>query len=196
MNKSKTKLATKDLIVAGAFAALYVVLLFVCVSALGFIPVTYLLAPMILSVILGPVYMLYVTKVPKQGAILILAALVGLVTSMGGLWVSLIWSLAIGIAAELIARAGKYRSRNLYLVSYCVFACTHMSPFWTLIVSKQSFLDSCVSYYGADYAATIDRLTPSWIVAALIGISVIGGIAGGLLGKRLLKKHFEKAGVA
>lgn len=195
MKKNSNTLKTKDLIVAGAFAALYIVLLFVCVSALGIIPVTYLVAPMVMSIILGPVYMLYVVKIPKQGAILILAALVGLLTSMGGVWFALIWSLLIGIAAELIARGGKYRSRKLYMASYPVFACTNMGPFWTLVISKPMFLEACTNYYGADYAAAIDRLTPSWIIAVLIGIALVGGIVGGLLGKRLLKKHFEKAGV-
>jgi energy-coupling factor transport system substrate-specific component len=29
----------------------------------------------------------------------------------------------------------------------------------------------------------------------LIGIAVVGGLLGSVLGRRLLKKHFEKAGV-
>ena len=58
-----SKPATKNLMMAGAFAALYVVLLFVTVSATGFIPVVYICAPLILSIVLGTVYMLYVAKI-------------------------------------------------------------------------------------------------------------------------------------
>jgi energy-coupling factor transport system substrate-specific component len=56
MEKQISKLTTKDFIIAGAFAALYVVLLFVVVSATVFIPIVYTFAPLILSVVLGPLY--------------------------------------------------------------------------------------------------------------------------------------------
>ena len=112
MSTKTNKLKTKDLIIAGAFAALYVVVLFAVVTVMGFVPILYLIAPFVNSVILGCIYMMYVTKVPKFGAILILAAATGLLTSTGGVWVSLIWCLALGITAELIVRAGKYKSKN------------------------------------------------------------------------------------
>ena len=158
------KLKTKDLIVAGAFAALYVVVLFAVVTVMGFVPILYLIAPFVNSVILGCIYMMYVMKVPKTGAILILSVAVGLLTSTGGVWVSLIWCLALGIVAELIARAGNHKSKKSYILSYVVFACSSMSPFWMLAYAKPAFLQSCEAYYGADYAATLDKFTPSWII--------------------------------
>jgi energy-coupling factor transport system substrate-specific component len=129
MNKKTHKIKTKDLIVAGAFAALYIVVLMVVVSVLGFLPIVYLMAPFFLSIPLGSIYMLYVMKVPKTGAILILAVLIGLITSMNGMWFSIIWALALGVAAELIARAGKYSSVKMYQTSFCVFAATNMGRF-------------------------------------------------------------------
>ena len=176
MSTKTNKLKTKDLIVAGAFAALYVVVLFAVVTVMGFVPILYLIAPFVNSVILGCIYMMYVMKVPKTGAILILSVAVGLLTSTGGVWVSLIWCLALGIVAELIA-------------------CSSMAPFWMLAYAKPAFLQSCEAYYGADYAATLDKFTPSWIILVLIGIAMLGGLIGGLIGSKLLKKHFQKAGV-
>ena len=186
MSTKTNKLKTKDLIVAGAFAALYVVVLFAVVTVMGFVPILYLIAPFVNSVILGCIYMMYVMKVPKTGAILILSVAVGLLTSTGGVWVSLIWCLALGIVAELIARAGNHKSKKSYILSYVVFACSSMSPFWMLAYE---------AYYGADYAATLDKFTPSWIILVLIGIAMLGGLIGGLIGSKLLKKHFQKAGV-
>lgn len=195
MNQKTNKLRTKDLIIAGAFAALYVVVLFITVSAFGLVPILYIMAPFFMAIILGPIYMLYVTKVPKTGAILILAVLVGLVTCVGGMWFALVWSVILGLAAELIARAGKYRLKRLYCISYCLVACTNMGPFWSVVLAKDTFLASCVTYYGEEYAAAVDALTPSWIVLVLLAIALIGSVIGGVLGNRLLKKHFEKAGV-
>ena len=171
------------------------VVLFAVVTVMGVVPILYLIAPFVNSVILGCIYMMYVTKVPKTGAILILAAAVGLLTSTGGVWVSLIWCLALGIVAELIARAGNHKSKRSYILNYVVFACSSMSPFWMLAYAKPAFIQSCEAYYGADYAATLDKFTPSWIILVLIGIAMLGGLIGGMIGSRLLKKHFQKAGV-
>ncbi|MFV0362030.1 MAG: MptD family putative ECF transporter S component [Suipraeoptans sp.] len=195
MKVKRNKLGAKDLIVAGAFAALYVVLLMVVVSLLGFIPITYILAPFFISVVLGPVYMLYVMKVPKTGAIIILAAVVGLVTSMGGVWYAFIWSMFLGIIAELIARAGRYKSKKMYGASFSIFACANMGPFLILAFSKSTFLKACLEYYGQDYVDTLDRLTPSWIILALMALAFAGGIIGSIIGTNILKKHFEKAGI-
>lgn len=74
----KTKLTTKDLITAGAFGAIYLVLLTVLSSVLTIVPILFLATPLIAGIILGTVYMLYATKVPRTGAILVLALLVGL----------------------------------------------------------------------------------------------------------------------
>ena len=195
MDSQSNKLKTKDLIVAGAFAALYVVVMFAVVTVMGFVPILYLIAPFVNSVILGSVYMMYVTKLPKFGAILILAFIVGLLSSIGGTWVSIIWCIVLGIVAELIARAGKYKSKNSFILSYVIFACSSMSPLWILIYAKPSFLKSCEAYYGAEYASKLDSLTPSWIVFVLIGIAMIGGLIGAMVGSKLLDKHFKKAGV-
>ena len=78
MSTKTNKLKTKDLIVAGAFAALYVAVLFAVVTVMGFVPILYLIAPFVNSVILGCIYMMYVMKVPKTGAILILSVAVGI----------------------------------------------------------------------------------------------------------------------
>ena len=56
MSTKTNKLKTKDLIVAGAFAALYVVVLFAVVTVMGFVPILYLIAPFVNSVILGCIY--------------------------------------------------------------------------------------------------------------------------------------------
>jgi energy-coupling factor transport system substrate-specific component len=194
VEKQTGKLTTKDFIIAGAFAALYVTLLFVVVSATGFIPIVYLFAPFTLSVVLGTVYMLYAAKIPKRWALMILAALMGIVTSMGGMWVCMFWALLLGLAADLIVNTGRH-SRKKYILSFMVFACTNMGPFWMLIIAKQRFLDACTAYSGQDYADTIDRLTPWWIIFVFLAMAVVGGLIGGTLGSRILKKHFEKAGI-
>ena len=185
----KTKHTTKDLITAGAFGAIYLVLLTVLSSVLTIVPILFLATPLIAGIILGTVYMLYATKVPRTGAILVLAILVGLITSMATIF-AVVW----GLIAELIT-AKRRKSAGALAVSYCVFNLTSMGPFFALILAKDAFLESCAGYYGEEYIATLDKLTPSWIVLVLIALALVGGLLGGLFGRKILKKHFVKAGI-
>ena len=161
----KSKLTTKDLIAAGAFAAIYLVLLTVlAVMVLPIVPVLYLATPLIAGIVLGTVYLLYCVKVPKTGAIFILALLVGAITSMASIY-PLIAAAVWGVVAEGIAAGKRRRSPNALAASYCVFNLTSMGPFFSLLLAKDAFLSTCVTYYGQEYADTIDRLTPDWIIA-------------------------------
>lgn len=190
----KQKLKTKDFIYAGAFGAVYLILMLVVVGGTGIIPILYILSPFVVGCVCASVYMLYVTKIRKFGAILILALLFGIVTSSSS-FISLIWALLWGIAAELIARAGKYESKKMFLLSYPVFNLTMIGPFLMLVYAKSHFIDMCRQFYGAEYAQGVDRLTPNWIIFVLMGLALAGGVAGDLLAVKFAKKHFEKAGV-
>ena len=190
----KSKLTTKDLIAAGAFAAIYLVLLTVlAVMVLPIVPVLYLATPLIAGIVLGTVYLLYCVKVPKTGAIFILALLVGAITSMASIY-PLIAAAVWGVVAEGIAAGKRRRSPNALAASYCVFNLTSMGPFFSLLLAKDAFLSTCVTYYGQEYADTIDRLTPDCIIAVFVVLALLGGILGGMFGKKLLKKHFAKVG--
>lgn len=123
-----------------------------------------------------------------------MAVLVGLITSMSTFY-PLLFSVIWGILAEVIASRKERRSAGMLAASYVVFNMTSLGSFVAIIVAKEAFLENCTTYYGADYAAALDALTPNWIVAVLIAFALIGGLLGGLLGKRILKKHFEKAGI-
>ena len=55
--------------------------------------------------------------------------------------------------------------------------------------------------YGVELDSITGRIarqlyTPGWMYPVLFVVTFIGGILGALLGKAVLKKHFEKAGIA
>ena len=191
----KTKLTTKDLISAGAFGAIYLILLTVLSTMIMPVaPVLFLATPLVAGIVLGSVYMLYALKVPRTGAVLILAVLVGLATSMATYY-PLIASIVWGLLSELIIAGKRRHSAKALAASYCVFNLTSMGPFFAIIVGKDAFLTAVSSYYGTEYAATLDALTPDWVVLVLIALALLGGLLGGLFGKRILNKHFIKAGI-
>lgn len=69
------KLKTKDMIYAGAFAALYVVAVLIVMMLVGTIPVIYIACPLLLGIFCGTIYLLSVLKVRKFGATLLIAVL-------------------------------------------------------------------------------------------------------------------------
>ena len=192
---SSNKMNTKDLILAGAFIALYVVALSVIVTIFGFIPVTYLMVPFFLPICMSPIFALYVTKVPRFGAILALGIAVTLVANMTGGVLGIVCSIAAVVVAELIAKSGNYQSKKKYAMAYFSFSFTNIGPFWTLVVAKDSMINACATFYGQEYADQLASLTPSWIIFVFIGMVVVGAIIGNIFAPKVMKKHFEKAGI-
>ena len=191
----KEKMKTKELILAGAFVALYIVVLSILATVLGFVPVLYLILPFVASIALAPIFSLYVTKVPKFGAIIALGVAVVLAANMAAGITAIVWGLVITLIAEFIARSGQYQSKKKYFIAYIVFALTNIGPFFALLFVKDKFLKNLIIFYGEEYAAKFDALTPSWIVFAFMGSALVGGVIGGIFAKKVMKKHFEKAGI-
>ena len=48
---------------------------------------------------------------------------------------------------------------------------------------------------GDQYANTLQSLMPSWMMYVGFALLFVGGILGALLGHKMLKKHFERAGI-
>ncbi len=187
---------TKDLIYAGAFAAVYLVVMFVAVMLLGFVPMLYLfVSPFAVGVLGAIVYTMYILKVKKFGAITILGLLFGLATTTGGHPYSLICAVPLGLIADFICRMGKYESKKMIAISYMVFNITMIGPFMTLVVAKDAFIASVIEYYGQAYGDAIDALATDSLIFTQAGLAILGAALGMLLANKLLKTHFEKAGV-
>ena len=188
------KLQTKDLIMAGVFAVLYVALICIMASLTGmFIPV-YLILPLIAGIVLGPVYTLYISKVPKMGAVLILSVLAGFVMSASSI-VVLLYVVVLGVIAQIILTKTNYSTSGIR-ISYIIFACATEGPFLSLFFAREGFLNTCAQYYGQEYADKIDAVTPIWVIFVQIAIALIGGFIGGRIGMGMNAKHFKKAGIA
>ena len=100
------------------------------------------------------------------------------------------------LLADLIAARGKFRSKKLLLVSYVVFSYGLTGPILPLWFMKDAYIANLTAR-GKD-AAYIDTLfapiNNGSFVAAMAAILVCA-VLGGLFGQRMMKKHFEKAGI-
>ena len=97
----------KDLIYACAFCALYIVAMLIVVMGSGIVlPILYFIAPLTVGTVCGTIYMLYVLKIHKFGAALILGILFSLATN-SFTWYSLAVVLGASLIAELMIFLGK-----------------------------------------------------------------------------------------
>ena len=89
-----------------------------------------------------------------------------------------------------------------FILGAAVGIYTHMLPGFIMgyvsrmFLTRDTFFASLVSSYGQEYVDTLMSYTPDWTYPVLFVVTFIGGILGALLGKAVLKKHFEKAGIA
>lgn len=193
MNK---KLQAKDLINVGIFTAIYFVIFFAGMM-LGYIPIFIPLLGFVCPILCGIPFMLYLTKVKKFGMVSLCGIILGLLNMLIGSGVLvLVFGVVFGIAADCIMKAGKYSSWKCTLLGNGVFSLWIMGFVSRMFLTRTEFFESLISGYGQEYVDTLMSYTPNWMYPVLFVVTFVGGILGALLGKTVLKKHFEKAGIA
>ncbi len=192
----KEKLNGKDLINVGIYSAIYFVIVF-AVAMLGMVPFLYPTSVVFCPLIGGIVYMLFLTKVKKFGMVWIMSILMGLLMLVCGMgYYSLIISVFSGLFAELIIRSGRYESASKAILSHGVFSLWIFGNYLLFYLQHDSYMASREKMVGPEYVETLNKLLPMWSWIILLVVCFVFGLIGGLLGKKMMKKHLEKAGIA
>ena len=191
----KKRLVLKDFVNIGIFSVIYFAGLFVIGTPLGFLVVTYLAFPFAVSVVLGIAVMFFLAKTPKPFALFIFAALPGcLMTLMGHTPVVAIHTLIVAALAEIVRKSFGYKTVKGSIAGYAVMSMWLCGAFWQIFILKDQYYALTEKMMGAAYAEQLVSL-PIWIMPILYVTSFAGGLLGGLLGAKVLKKHFAKAGL-
>lgn len=191
------KLQTKDLINLGLFTVLYFVLGCCVAIPIGFVPIFLPILGALWTLITGIPFMLFLTRVNKFGLVTLMGILSGLLmglTGMGYWGVPL--GLVFGFLGDMILKSGNYKSAKKGLIGYAVFSLwmvgTYIPMYFMVEASWKSFADS----FGEEYADKVMAVMPTWSIVLVIAGIFVCALIGGVIGQKLLKKHFEKAGIA
>ena len=189
------KLQGKDLMNVGIYTAIYFFVTFL-VAMLGFIPIFMVLMVIIAPLIGGIPFMLFLTKVKKPGMIFIMSVIMGLLMLLTGMgyW-PLIISIITDVAAELIYKAGQYKSVKSAALAAGIFPLWMWGNYLPLFFNPDQYFASRQSF-GQGYVDSLTSMLPTWMCPVLLIFCFLSGMAGGLFGKKMLKKHFKKAGIA
>lgn len=187
---------TKDLIYTGGFAVVYMIVGMIFSVILGFIPILSLYGLQILvGITCSTVYLMFVMKTKKFGAITLFALLLGILNGASGHIYTLFFALPIGLVADYICKIGKYNSKRMYYISYVFFNLITVPPYLNYVLAKEATLQMCFEYYGQDYADAIELLLSSYLIPIQCVLALIGGVLGAIFADKIMKKHFKKAGV-
>ena len=189
----ENKLKMKDVTTIGIFGALLFVITVVIGAVTGINMTVYMFSTAITALVSGPFYMLIVAKVHKRGAIIMTSGIVGILWAvMGGIYV-LIWMLILGIIGEVLVSRTNYQNYRMIIVSYALY-----NTAYYMGAIAPLYYDADYTYsHGNSQEAANALLFAAHSVAAYVAVPVMLAVSvvGAILAKKMLKKHFEKAGV-
>lgn len=194
---NSNRLKAKDFITVGIFTAIIFVVEFAC-GMLGYIHPFIVASYVIMIPLVGAIpMMLFYTKVQKFGMITIMSVLIAIimfVTGMGFLGAPLI--IISGVIADLIAKSGKYKSFKKTMLSYGVFCLWICANYFPVVVTADSYRKSLTDGgYSAEYCNNLFMAINYKTIWILLVLCFIFGLIGAVIGKAVVKKHFEKAGI-
>lgn len=190
------KLNTKDLVTIGVFTVIYFVIMFVS-GMVGMVPVMYLAIPAVTGITSGIIMMLLMAKIQKPWAVFIVGLICALIVfAMGNTYIVLIHTVISMAIAEILRRAGSYKSFKSNMLTFAVFNTWNCGVIMQMFLAKDRFAEMAIERgMGEDFiTGLINLLKPENLVFVYIG-AIVGGVIGAYIGKALLRKHFEKAGI-
>lgn len=191
------KLQARDFITIGLFTALLWVVQML-IMYLGFLsPLIVAGYGVLIPIATGIPMMLYYARIEKFGMLTITSVIVAIllfIFGMGLLGAPI--CIASGLVADLIARSGSYKSRTKTLLSYGVFSVWVSASYLPLVLTADTYKQSLIEGgFDASYTDTLFTLVTSQTYPLIILLCFLCGLIGGWIGRSVVKKHFEKAGI-
>ncbi|MCR4728237.1 MAG: MptD family putative ECF transporter S component [Lachnospiraceae bacterium] len=198
MNNEKKILSAKDLIVTGIFAVLFLMAAMIGGGPFASIPTLTFYFPIGAAVLAGPIFMLFIAKVPKYGAL----AIVGVVLCALGTLTGMHWGMNFGflicsIIASVIAGVGKFRKPVLNLIAYIVYCIGPMGTYFVFFFNRESWISFMLKKgTEQEYIDKMSETASATIMIIMVVGTLVVATLSGLLGLKLMKKQFIKAGIA
>lgn len=191
---SDQRLKIKDLVTIGVFAVIYFILMF-SVGMIGMVPILFLVYPTILGIVAGVVILFFMAKVQKPWALWILGMISPLIMFAGGhTYVLVVHALIVMSLAEFIRRLGGYCSFRYNMLAYSIFSTWICGSLMQMLLAKEKYMELSMMM-GKDYVDMLEKLITYPNMGIVYLGAFFGGMIGSYIGKAILKKHFEKAGI-
>lgn len=192
----RKKLTTKDLLNLGIFGTIYAVIMAIAGFSSAPAPFLLFIFMSIAAFVNGTVFMLYLTRVNRFGMVLLLGILMGLIMlAIGKSWTVMLATIVFGLLAEAILAWGDYKAPLQSVLAYAVFSLWFIGPLLPILWFTDEYYANVMGENGAEYANAFLNFFSVPVVAGFGALIFVMALAGGALGRVLIKKHFTKAGL-
>ena len=199
MKKDKTPaIGPRDLVSIGVFGALSLLIFFVVGGIAGLTVVGTVANRPIVCFFTSIVYLLLAAKVKKSGTFLIMGTINVLPGLMAANVLGVLGSIAGWAVAEAVATRVGYANRRGLVAAY-VTGCTLQSALYTLPIylSATQYLSERqeILRLTDETMAQFVALFSGPMYAGMVALTIATSLAGALISLKVMKKHFERAGI-
>jgi energy-coupling factor transport system substrate-specific component len=198
MGNIKKGLRAKDLITVGIFTALFIAVDFALAMIMSGLGPLVMFITSAAGLVSGTFFLYVAVKVRKFGAVTIMSFLVGLFMFLGGhFWPCLVFGTVFGLGADLLCGRGGYKNFWWNAAGYAVMILGFtMDAYTPMIIFSDAFVTSRTQMgLSAEFIQMMLDFTHGPLLIACFGIAVVCALIGAFIGRLLLRKHFEKAGI-
>lgn len=190
-------MTTRDFINVGIFVALYYVVFFVT-GLIGFLnPLAMFLGWSVGLILNGIVIALFVARTPKIGALTLLGPILGVLWTLTGHPVYLIPAILIlGFVCDLILDRLRTRPGLGVPLAYALFSLWMVIPLFPILANADEYYATLTGQMGPEYVESMRAIFQPWVIGVWAVVVVVIGWLGGMLGVRVGKRHFSRAGLA
>lgn len=190
-------LSTKDLIGTAVLSVVYILVLYLS-GMVGFLAPVAMFFGWVVGILLGGiVFILMLARSPKFGTVTICSVLVGLAFAPGHTLLVIPACLILGVIADFI-QSGSKGTRlqpKRGILAYAIFTLFMIVPLVPILLNSEKYYATISEVMGADYSAKMEAVFRPEIVVIWFFCLFFLGLAGGLLGVKVGRKHFQRAGI-
>ena len=133
----------------------------------------------------------------KRFAASILGVILCIVWFVTGMhWAMALGYLVMGIAAELVAGAGGYKSRKINSLSYILISLGGTASYLVFFANPDGWAKTMLGN-GTEqsYIDTMRNTGTVWIMIIMLAGTILAAAISAFVGCRMLRRQFEKAGI-
>lgn len=197
---TREKMTVKDIVTVAVMMALFYAIAFVIGMGTVAVPILYLYGTAGVEMFLGSIfYLVAANRVNKHGLLFVWVMIYALITAVMGYMFMVPYFIAVAVISELVM-IGKdtYRNPIRNMIGWSTYGIGMMLgigvPCW---IAWESYQKQALASGFTDTTMKLQYDMVSSPVLMFVGVvvTVILSALGILLSQKILKKHFEKAGV-